>query len=216
MPREVNNGIQRKKLLPKSRRKTYVLAYEDNYASPQYFEELNNNLLYDKNNRIELISLKRQRGDTNSAPNHVFKRLKAYKNEYLTEPGDEFWMIVDRDAWKLEVFREKCQDEQNFHLAITNPCFEFWLLLHCFDLAEFDPAELLENRKLGRKRRFLDHFLNTKLEEGYDKRSILPERFLTAEGLQAAIDQAQQIDQGDIMEVLGSHNYLLLQKLLAD
>ncbi len=216
MPREQNVGINKKKIHPKVRKKTYILAYEDNYASPEYFEELTNTLLYDKNSRIRMISLKRRKGDTKSAPKHVFQKLKKYKAEYLTEPNDEFWMIIDRDQWQLEEWLEKCQTESNFYVALSNPCFEFWLFLHLFNLAAFDHEELLKNRKLGRKRRFLDHYLSQNLEQGYNKTNIIPERFVTLQGIQSAIDQARALDQGDIMHTLGSHNYKLIERLLND
>ena len=216
MPRPNRKGAQPRRSKPRKRRKVYILAYEGNYAEPQYYNELKSQWLHDREEHIELVSLHRPADNTNSAPKHVFKQLKRYKTEYLTDPDDEFWMIIDRDKWRLDEWVEKCHAEQNFHIALSNPCFELWLLMHVFKLDDFSAAELFENRRLGRKRRFLDNYLGQHLPEGYKKNNILPERFVTEEGIRAAIEQARQLDQGDIMEVLGSYNYKLLEKLLKD
>lgn len=215
MPRQHSSGPHQRSSTPRKRRKVYILAYEGNCAEPQYYDELRSRWLYDRNEQIELVCLRRPAGDTNSAPRHVFKQLKRYKTSHLTDAEDEFWMIIDRDQWRLDEWVEKCYAEENFHIALSNPCFEFWLLLHLFDLNDFDPAQLLENKKLGRKRRFLDHYLDQHLPKGYKKNKILPARFLTVEGLQRALHQAAALDQGEnILDTLGSYNYKLLQKLL--
>ena len=36
---------------------------------------------------------------------------------------------------------------RNYGIYITNPCFEFWLLMHFDDVKELDPELLLENPK---------------------------------------------------------------------
>lgn len=67
---------------------------------------------------------------------------------------DVFGIVIDRDAHntseqQLRDIYSHCKQE-NIHCYITNPCFEFWLLLHLSDV-EHDykgkEAQLLENRK---------------------------------------------------------------------
>jgi len=59
----------------KEKEKIIVLAFEGNVTEEAYFEALmadsafNDELIY-------LYLLKRQKGDTNSAPKHVFEKLK--------------------------------------------------------------------------------------------------------------------------------------------
>ena len=48
---------------------------------------------------------------------------------------------------------EKCE-EMGFGLYVTNPCFEFWLLLHFDKVFELDRDKLLENPKVTAKRRY--------------------------------------------------------------
>lgn len=214
--REPRGGARKRRKATQQPLKVYIIAYEDNNAAPQYFQELRRQLLYEKGKgaKIDIISLNRPKGHTESAPKHVFQMLKAYKSSHRLQPQDEFWMVVDRDQWEFNHWVNKCHKEGNFYIAISNPCFEFWLLLHHFNIADFDQAELLENRKLGKRRRFVDHYLDKHLAKGYQKSKILPERFLKDDFLHHALDQARCLDQGDILDVLGSHNYKLIEKLL--
>jgi hypothetical protein len=70
---------------------------------------------------------------------------------------------------------EKCK-EKKIRLFVTNPSFEFWLLLHSDKVFDYDPDELLENKKIGRKR-FLEKAVS-EVFNGYKKGNIQPERFL--------------------------------------
>lgn len=54
--------------------------------------------------------------------------------------------------------RSKCV-EKKFGLYVTNPCFEFWLLLHFDEVFELDPDKLLENSKVTAKRRYAEQEL---------------------------------------------------------
>ena len=193
--------------------KIFVLAFEGNYAEPQYYEALKERLRY-KNYRLHIESLVREPDDTRSAPNHVFQSLKEKKEEYNFNDSDEFWMIIDRDRWQLDEWVEKCEQEKNFFLAISNPCFELWLLLHIADLGQFSHEEMEEisRNKKTKKKRYLDKLLSKLLEEGYNKTNIKPERFL--DNIDMAARQAKSLDTENILTSLGSHNYKLVSKLL--
>ncbi|MGH1338804.1 MAG: RloB family protein [Aureispira sp.] len=210
--RERNQGIGRRTRVTKKPEKLYILAYEGNETEPQYYQALKEQLR-SSNTVIKILSLKRARLDTLSAPKHVFNQLKTYKKNYRTTAQDEFWMIIDRDRWKLDEWLEKCRLEKNFFVALTNPCFEFWLLLHLFEVTDFQEEQLLINKKLNKKKRFIDQYLNKHLAGGYQKNDIQPERFLPH--LSKAIEQAKRFANNDLLTELGSDNYKLLEKLLA-
>ncbi len=63
-------------------------------------------------------------------------------------------MVVDVDRWEnLDEIVSRCIKE-GFRAAVSNPCFELWLLLHFRSLEEYTPEErqqLLENRKVTKK-----------------------------------------------------------------
>jgi hypothetical protein len=94
------------------------------------------------------------------------------------EGFDKICLIVDRDRdsfvskpennqYKYVV--DKCK-EKEFKLYVTNPCFEFWLLLHFDKVFELDRDKLLENPKVTTKRRYAEQELR-KIWPGYTKSS---------------------------------------------
>lgn len=212
MPRERTELIRPSGFLTKG--KILILSYEGNDTEPQYYEALKEKLKH-KNLVLHIESLKRDKNDTNSAPKHVFKKLKEKKSEYNFKDSDEFWMIIDKDSWKLDEWVEKCKKEKNFFIALSNPCFEFWLLIHILDLNTLTPKELLDiskNNKVNKKRRYVEKLLSDNLADGYKKSNHNPERFL--DNINSAILQAEQLDKKDIFKNIGSQNYKLVKKLI--
>lgn len=212
MPRERADLIRDGKF--KSSSKIFILAYEGNISEPQYYEALKEKLKY-KEHLVQVVSLKRDPKDTKSAPNHVFHKLKKVKEEFNLKSTDEFWMIIDKDRWVLDKWVEKCKSEGNFNIALSNPCFEFWLFLHIAELSDYtiiEQNDMKENGKVNKKKNLLDQILNDLMEDGYSKTNIKPERFLTK--ISNAIRQGIELDSNEIHESLGSHNYKLVQRLI--
>ena len=56
---------------------------------------------------------------------------------------------------------EECKKHKYF-LVITNPCFEFWLLLH-FDIPSYSHNQLLENAQISNKHSFISKELSDKV-----------------------------------------------------
>jgi hypothetical protein len=59
--------------------------------------------------------------------------------ELPLQSADEAWLVVDRDQWTTESLKRVhawCQKTPNAHLALSNPKFEFWLLLPMHDSIE--------------------------------------------------------------------------------
>lgn len=153
MPRERIEIFRESNSKPKER--IIVLAYEGNITEALYFEKLKETARFN-DELIHLLSLKRDKRDTKSAPKHVFKKLKKEaKDEFNFKSPDELWMIIDRDEWTdIAEISTLCKNEGNFFLALSNPCFEFWLLLHIKDIKEFNETELkaiFDNKKVNKK-----------------------------------------------------------------
>ncbi len=66
-------------------------------------------------------------------------------------PGDEFWIIIDYDRWKDQKIASIAKQalQKGYLLALSNPCFEAWLLLHWISEKAINPAELEDLRKKG-------------------------------------------------------------------
>src|SRR5690606_32635048 len=156
MPREREDLFRESNSLEKE--KIIVLAFEGNDTEEIYFEEFKNSEKFD-DALIFLHLLKRPKTDTNSAPNHVFTKLKKEaKDEYNFKDTDELWMIIDTDRWKnIPSIISACKRQSNMFVAVSNPCFEFWLLLHIKDISEYDEKELsllLKNEKVSKKKNY--------------------------------------------------------------
>ena len=118
--------------------RVFVVASDDTYAPEQYFEHL-------PLPRVRVIVVPTPVNSGESAPGHVVDRLKeAFANvsqRKQVQAGDEFWVLLDTDhhfrdnnvAATLEAIRTARQ--VGFEVAISNPCFELWLLLHHTDVA---------------------------------------------------------------------------------
>lgn len=135
-----------------------VIASEDRYAVKQYFD-------FFQSTRIQFKVLETTNGD--SAPQHVLSRIKDYFKEYEIGEGDTFWLICDCDHWVQPnhianltgVLRECRQNEIRF--ALSNPCFDFWLLLH---FADFPGDNELTCEEVGKRLRAA--------AGGYDKTKV--------------------------------------------
>lgn len=85
----------------------------------------------------------------------VLKNLETViKEQEITydKEIDTLCLVVDRDS---ESFTSKQFDEvyktckqYGFHFLVSNPCFEFWLLLHFDRVHDLDKDLLLKNRKV--------------------------------------------------------------------
>jgi len=216
MPRERIDFFRDSNSKPKE--KIIVLAYEGNNTEAIYFETLKEDVRFN-DDLIYLVSLRRPKNDTNSAPKHVFNKLKKeVKNEYNFDETDELWMIIDRDSWSNipEIF-SLCNAEGNFFLALSNPCFELWILLHLKDLNDFNQQELIDihtNAKISSKKTYLKNLLSTILADGYNESKPRPERFMP--NIDIAIERAKKLDglNEDFPKSLGSHVYKLVEKII--
>ena len=94
------------------------------------------------------------------------------------EGFDQICLIVDRDKNSFvstpennqyQYVLDKCR-EKGFQFCVTNPCFEFWLLLHFDEVFDLDEEKLLDNPKVTAKRRYAENELR-RIYHGYSKTS---------------------------------------------
>ena len=114
-----------------------VIASEDTYAVRQYFD-------FFESTRIQFLVLETL--DGKSAPEHVLERITKYINDYEIGEGDTFWVLCDCDHWvepnhiqNLTHVMRECR-KKHVKVALSNPCFDLWLLLH---FAEFPEKNIL-------------------------------------------------------------------------
>ena len=150
-------------------------------------------------------------------PNILETVLKNIENKQITysEDIDKMCLIVDRDkkSFKEEQYnyvKEECK-KKNFKLYITNPCFEFWLLLHFDEVHLINKEKLLENKRASSKVRFVESELKKYFP--YNKNKYNAE--LLIEKIDLAIENEKRFceDIERLKNELGSNVGLLIQEL---
>ncbi|WP_068471882.1 RloB family protein [Saccharicrinis aurantiacus] len=219
MPRERSEPVRKGGHL--NAEKFFILSFEGEKSEPKYFEDLRKSEYFNNSGLIETIPLKRpsKRG-TN--PIDVKKLLKEAKTEFNFKKTDEFWLIIDRDHWEtihninFDNLVLDCKKEENFFLAMSNPCFEIWLIMHLKDLDDFTQDEkdkIFVNKKESAKKNHIDNVLGDLLGRGYNKRPN-PQVFLPK--LNDAILRAEEInsEEEDYPQYLGTKVHKLIEKLI--
>ena len=150
-------------------------------------------------------------------PNILETVLKNIENKQITysEDIDKMCLIVDRDkkSFKEEQYnyvKEECK-KKNFKLYVTNPCFEFWLLLHFDEVHLINKEELLENKRASSKVRFVESELKKYFP--YNKNKYNAE--LLIQKIDLAIENEKRFceDIEGLKNELGSNVGLLIQEL---
>ena len=102
-----------------------------------------------------------------SAPNHVLARLDQFKADYNLGPEDSLWLMFDADHHRPEHLAPICQEatQKGFGLAISNPCFEFWIFLHHFDAEAFTDCKAVEAELKDRLRNYNKTKLRTEIHK---------------------------------------------------
>lgn len=117
-----------------------------------------------------------------SAPRQVLSRMKNKLKALSVRPDDEAWLLVDRDDWNPKdiqaLFDWRNKDTLHRHVVVSNPCVEFWLLLHFENAGDATTAEICKNR-------LKKHW------PSYDKH--IPAGSLSEELIQAAVSRAKDL-----------------------
>ena len=179
-------------------RKIFFIATEGFKTEPQYFAMFNNQQSF-----IRVTCLK---GKHDSSPLHVLKRMETHiENEGLNQ-SDEAWLVVDKDNWTEDQLTQLYQwslSAENYGLALSNPKFEYWLLLHFEDGAGIASSHDCSVRLKG-------HL------PGYDK-GVDPGKY-TSEMIDNAIIRARQRDNPACedwpRDIGGTTVYRLIENIL--
>lgn len=178
-------------------RKLFLIAAEGFKTEPLYFRLLDN--------QYATIHISCIKGDHASAPPQVLARMeKQLKNEQLRN-GDEAWLVVDKDEWTERQLAELfawSKTNESFGFALSNPKFEYWLLLHFEDGSGISSGRQCSQRLV----RHLPGY-----DKGFDPRKI------TSERIQAAIARAERQDRPpceDWPRHTGTTVYRLVQRIL--
>lgn len=138
------------------------------------------------------------------------KFLSQYKG---SDNNDVFAIIIDRDRQNhsedlMQSIYQKCQ-ENGLKCFVTNPCFEFWLLLHVSDISEEYKNclnDMLCNEKISAHHTYISSILSEKTNHG---KSIPEPKFQSyyLENIDIAIERAEKFSQTEeeLLNQLGSN-----------
>jgi hypothetical protein len=205
-PRERTSGIRDARLI--------IIAAEGQRTEKIYFLDLiSPSYRYNPKVHVEILD----RLTSASSPDHIIKLLDAFRNKYRLNKYDELWLVIDKDRWKEKValIAKECQ-QKNYLLAVSNPCFEIWLLLHVKSLDEYSSQtlqEFLENKKSGSRTRLENELMS--LLGSYNKNNLNTAKFLPTVDL--AIERARSLDvhpDHRWPNHLGTRVYLLIDSIL--
>lgn len=107
-------------------RKLFVIAAEGAKTERQYFS------IFSKSKKYA-VCIKFLPKKHRSDPINVLKVMEKYIKEEELRPTDEAWLVVDKDRFLDSPFQKLCDwanSSSNFGFALSNPKFEYWLLLH--------------------------------------------------------------------------------------
>lgn len=174
--------------------KLIVIATEGEKTEKIYFDGF-------RNSRIKIRTIPSEEG--RSAPSYVLENVQKFKNEYDLDADDELWLAGDVDRWperNLSEIARSCASKR-FRLAVSNPCFEIWLALHCPDDLEGDlsPDSL---------RKHLVSYLGAFSKSNFDVPRLLS-------GLSRAVKRAKVLDAeetGRWPQKSGTHVYKIFDR----
>jgi RloB-like protein len=173
--------------------KLFVIACEGEKREPEYFNVFQ---YLSKKIKVDVIDNQAKGDDitqkhgSKSAPQWVLDRAMKYIEKNGLQEDDDLWFVIDTDRWtdaQLRALANFCQERSNWHLVISNPCFEIWLYFHyrtsiidsklisCndfkyaiskFEIAGYHPHTFIPKLK--------DAILNAKVEDA-DSNHFLPD-----------------------------------------
>ena len=196
-----------------------VIASESKDTERIYFKALAKEYT---NPRVHVHILERSVDEqNNSSPEYVLKHLNDYKSLYDLEADDELWLVIDKDQWKdkmLSRVATECALEVSMHMALSNPCFELWLLLHLEDAVSLTPEEQMLWMENRRKSKNADPYLKVCLRQkmGSYHESAYDAQMLIA-NVATAIEQARALDKNPAdrwPQTLGTRVYLLAESVM--
>ncbi len=178
-------SLPRTKLLKRTTRnvdaRIFLIATEGAKTEPSYFEWLRGVWITNPSRvHIEVVD---PGSDNLSAAQHIIERLSARAAELGVQDIDSCWLVFDVDRQPQKSLKQVLQRarQKGYELAVSNPCFELWLLLHVDD-----PGDAADECKVYEQR------LRVTLG-GYNKARLPTERF-DATSIEAAIQRAKALD----------------------
>lgn len=187
----------------KTYNKIFFIATEGVRTEPEYFRLLDSVLEKANQKRIAVVPTK----NSNSSPKRLVKNMQNYLKKNKLASVDEAWIVCDCDGRTFDelkpvlTFRNSSNKRE---VAMTNPNFEYWLLLH------FEDGKGVGNSN--------DCLITLKKHwPDYDK-SISRGKF-TLEKIKKAVsflEKKTQLSNKDLIDEVGTTVHVLVRKIIGN
>lgn len=191
----------------------FIIASEGKETEKIYVEALEE---FFNSKRIHIRFI-HKKDPSKSSPKHTLESIAHVRREYHINELDQLWILIDRDQWEdkeLSYVATECI-KKKINLAVSNPCFELWCVLHLKKISEYSREDLMllsSNKKDGTKT-FLEKELSYLLK-GASKTSkkigeLVPD-------YEVAVQNSKEIDPNPKLrwpESPGTRVYLLLEEI---
>ena len=143
----------RRRVAIRSPRRTFLIFCEGERTEPEYLNALK---LLPSVRDVAAVDLRVQTRNGGSVPRTLVSMAVSARNKAIKEEAeiDEFWCVFDvewpRNHPGLKEAVEQAE-RNSIQVAVSNPCFELWLILHFRDYGRW-----LDSRNASRLRRELD------------------------------------------------------------
>ena len=123
----MGNGLKRQ-MANRNYRRLFLISCEGSVTEPMYFRRFNSSTIH-----VECLY-----ENGKSSPAQVLSRLKSKADKTRLQTGDQLWAVMDRDDWpaaELDKVAAWASEPSRIRrgFALSNPKFEYWLLLHFED-----------------------------------------------------------------------------------
>jgi len=151
--RRIRDRPLRRRVATRLPRRTFLIFCEGERTEPEYLKALK---LLPSVRDVAAVDLRVQTRDGGSVPRNLVSMAVSARRRAIAEESeiDEFWCVFDVE-WPrnhpglTEAVEEAARNE--IQVAISNPCFELWLILHFQDYNAW-----LDSRTASRIRNRLD------------------------------------------------------------
>ncbi|MEN6445898.1 MAG: RloB family protein [Candidatus Cloacimonas sp.] len=181
-------------------RRIYIFT-EGSKTEPKYFREF---IQYYKISQAQVKVIGRE--TTASSPKSVIEAMDYYKKSNpVKTKNDIYCMVIDTDRWGKNL-KEAVDDahQRRYLVALSNPCFEIWLLMHFQDA-----NTILNNVNLLMTKTEINTQIHSYLITGNNEIDYFPRT-------DSAVETAEKLDpkpQQRLLEQIGSRVYSLMKIL---
>lgn len=140
MARAINNN-DRHKFRRKDADRSFIrqvhIYTEGSVTEPEYLQIIREIIKSNRYSRSFRINVKSSK--SKSSPKNIRKSIREDIKYFGDKKFNEVWVLIDKDNWSPKAIAELESDRQitiktsKFNVLISDPKFEFWLVLHFED-----------------------------------------------------------------------------------